>query len=360
MSIEQHVKAKQIELAASIKDRKKVYLDLRYWIWLRDADAGNPETQAIAELLKVVRTAVANGRIICPISDVVLMELMKQVYSDDRRIATARLIDELSMGVSLINSQTRVGTEVYSLFLSGQINTGRVHTMQELVWTKVCHVLGESFPTFPGMPPDILLNFQQKFIDRLWNSTLTEMVTTMGDQDRDREDFRALSDDTNRQRDLHQAEITSYRRAYDIELRGAIDASSDAVADAVAGIVEGKGGVRSEPGTAKLDETQQSWKDILFHAIKKPKGKSIARTLHIETSLHAALRVDKARRFKPNDFWDFHHASAAIGYCDAFFTEGPLRELCGQKSLGFDKISDCVVVSEPEMALKVATSIIGV
>jgi hypothetical protein len=45
------------------------------------------------------------------------------------------------------------------------------------------------------------------------------------------------------------------------------------------------------------------------------------RTLHIHAALHAAFRWDKARRFTSNNLYDFEHASAALAYCQLFFTE---------------------------------------
>ena len=82
------------------------------------------------------------------------------------------------------------------------------------------------------------------------------------------------------------------------------------------------------------------------------KGKATLRTLHIETSIYAALRWNKGQKFKANDFFDIQHAGAAVGYCDAFFTERSLANVLTRSDLGLDILYGCTVVSNPEAALK--------
>lgn len=95
-----------------------------------------------------------------------------------------------------------------------------------------------------------------------------------------------------------------------------------------------------------------------LRAFDKQDAADVVRTLHIETSLHAAMRVDKARRFKPNDFYD-RHAAAALAYCEAFFTEGPLCDLASRRQLSLLGINVCRVATDVEDALGVIQSLIA-
>ena len=97
---------------------------------------------------------------------------------------------------------------------------------------------------------------------------------------------------------------------------------------------------------------------MLLRAFDKQDAADVVRTLHIETSLHAAMRVDKARRFKPNDFYD-RHAAAALAYCEAFFTEGPLCDLASRRQLSLLGINVCRVATDVEDALGVTQSLIA-
>jgi hypothetical protein len=86
--------------------------------------------------------------------------------------------------------------------------------------------------------------------------------------------------------------------------------------------------------------------------MKTDHGKATLRTLHINTCLHAAMRWNKGQKFKANDFFDYQHAAAAVGYCDAFFTERTLCSVLTRGDFALDKLYACTVVSTPEAALR--------
>lgn len=75
-------------------------------------------------------------------------------------------------------------------------------------------------------------------------------------------------------------------------------------------------------------------------------------TLHIGASCHAAVRWDKKRNLTGNDLFDFHHAEAALGYCDVFLTEIPLKTLLEQNHLGLIGRFPCRLFSSAEKALE--------
>lgn len=51
--LDRYVRERQVELAHTIRDRKKVYLDLRFWIYARDAAADESVDPAIAILQRL-------------------------------------------------------------------------------------------------------------------------------------------------------------------------------------------------------------------------------------------------------------------------------------------------------------------
>jgi len=91
-------------------------------------------------------------------------------------------------------------------------------------------------------------------------------------------------------------------------------------------------------------------KNLLYHAFKTPKGKNTLRSLHIHASIHASMRWDKQRKFKPNDYYDFEHAVAALSYCDAFLTEGPLHDLITRPQISLEAVNECRVFSDVQAA----------
>src|SRR3546814_8903722 len=119
--------------------------------------------------------------------------------------------------------------------------------MQDLVWTKVCHLIGESYPMSSGMKNTMQLDLQKKFVDRIWETSLVEMVQMIGDAWNPTDGFGYLSAETNRERDKYAEEITSFARASEIEIAGAIDAAGSLAAYALCAIGEENGTLLPAP-----------------------------------------------------------------------------------------------------------------
>ena len=87
---------------------------------VRDAAFGLLTGAAERKLLHFLRRGVANGTLICPISASMFMELLKQPYTEGRRIATAKLIDELSLGASIAPPHVVTATEIRRFLLASR------------------------------------------------------------------------------------------------------------------------------------------------------------------------------------------------------------------------------------------------
>lgn len=135
VSLAKYVRTRQLDLYEAIRGRCKIYLDVNFWVALRDADLGRRSSQESIELLRILREGASTGLLLCPICESTFAELMKQ--SDDAtRVATAKLIDELSLGVALIDYFTRANTEIACL-LHSDLPEGSRYRCDQLVWTKV-------------------------------------------------------------------------------------------------------------------------------------------------------------------------------------------------------------------------------
>lgn len=190
MRIEQYSRARQIELGRSLASRRKIYLDARFWIIARDTAQGIRTEPAARKLLHYLRQGVAGGRLVCPISASMFRELMKQPFSPGRRIGTAKLIDEMSLGVSVVPPHVVMGTEILS-FVQQARGVTDLHPMQELIWTKVAYVLGDAYPSLTGLSLTEELTIQRAFFDHLWNCSLSDMVERIGDNIPTNDDFAA-------------------------------------------------------------------------------------------------------------------------------------------------------------------------
>lgn len=156
VSLDDYVRLKTIELGQILENKIAIYLDQRYWIILRDVILGRRTDSPSHELLNLIYKLVNDGKVFCPISESVFIELLKQQDLYTRK-ETAEIIDKLSLGVTLAPEKIRVGTELAHLFYS--FNTSNhLYPLKTLVWSKLSYVLGIVHPS------NISFDFEQELV----------------------------------------------------------------------------------------------------------------------------------------------------------------------------------------------------
>jgi len=348
--LEGYVRSRQIELALSLEHKKSIYLDIKFWIILRDVLGGLRNSPAEMELLLLLREGVARGRLFCPISDSTFAELLKNADTRNRMV-TARLIDELSLGISLIPYDMRAATEL-AHFLHSARAPNAVHPLNHLVWSKLSYVLGFLHPGGTPFEPASELAMQKMFVDHMWTLSMQDMIDLIGNRSvPNLERFDALARRLNELNVQHRSELQSFAQTYENEVHGILDAFNDVAIDIVAQMVWTEYGQGPPLNFEQRKEEGRVLHNLLFAAFGKETTKDALPTLHILASLHAAIRWNRQQQLKANDFLDFQHATAALGYCDAFFTERPLRSLVTSSHIALDRRYGCEVIANPQEAV---------
>lgn len=347
ITADEHVRRRVIELGEWVMARDRIYLDKCFWIYLRGARMRVPSQPGASELLDALAAGVAAGRLVCPISDALFLELMKQ--SDlTTRGATAELIDELSCGVTLCHEPTRVATEV-AHFLHA--NAGHsVHPLEHLVWTKVPYILGVQHPVATAFSEDEQLVIQKAFFDHLWEFSLSTMVGTIGSTWPHSSSFVDIANRLNRDSAVHAPSMKSFAQVYRDEINGVLELAAPIAADVLHDMARKALGPAAEPSIEEREEITRQCLGLLRAAIRKPAGRRALRTLQIGALLHAALRWNRKQKLVANDIFDFHHAEAAVGYCDVLLTDGPMHALLKQRNIAIERDFPCRVMSSFEEA----------
>lgn len=356
MSVERYAHSRKVELGRSLLKRRKVYLDARFWIILRDTASGARAGSNDRKLLHHLQRGVRSGQLVCPISTDMLMKLEKQPKTPGRRQATAEVIDELSMGVSAIDPRTLLGTEVHRLLLEARGGFD-LHPMQELIWTKAAYALGDVYPILSGIDNELQVHIPKDFYDHLWRRPVVEIAQTMSDDPQERRDMARLTAETNENNSRHRDDLRSFGDAYDTELRGIVEVAGEIAADVAAELANREAGGKLTPTVDERASSVNMCRNLLYHAMLKSEYRTKLRTIHIGASIHAGMRWDKDRKFKVNDWHDFGHAGIALGYCDAFLTEKSLHHLVTRPQLDLEKINGCRVASNIRDAVDIVRSL---
>ncbi|MFK1436711.1 hypothetical protein ACIU0H_24065 [Pseudomonas aeruginosa] len=343
VSLGEHVQRRQLELADELDARRAIYLDLKFWIILRDVLMGQRTRPEEMQLLQTLRKLVEEKRAFCPISETTFVELLKQQDLATRR-ATGELIDELGLGVSLISFEERMQLEIAS-FIYKHTGQKEYVSPDRLVWSKLSYVLGHTHPYQTGFEPAVELAIQKAFFDRMWHASLSEILQLLGNSIPPGMGFDALAQSLNAGNIRHADELRSFKQTYAIELAGGLSLVAPIAAEVVARMGEKATG-RSMPRHGdEWDAYIREWQGFLMAAFKRDQVKDALPTIHINTCLHAAVRWNKVQRYEANDFHDFHHAVAALAYCDVFLTERGLKAMVTASHVALDARYSCQVAA---------------
>ena len=264
------------------------------------------------------------------------------------RGATAELIDELSCGITLSPEPTRVATEV-AHFLHASAGQS-VHPLEHLVWTKVPYILGVQHPVATAFPEDERLVIQKAFFDHLWEVSLSTMVETIGDAWPPASPFVDIADRLNRDNAAHAPSMKSFAQVYRDEINGVLELAAPIAAEVLHDMAVKSLGLGIQPSADEREGITRQCLGLLRAAVRKPVGRRALRTLQVGALLHAALRWNRTQKLNANDIFDFHHAGAALGYCDVLLTDGPMHTLLTQRHLSIERDFPCRVMSSVEEA----------
>jgi hypothetical protein len=349
VSLGEHVRRRQRELGDSLQSRRVIYLDQKFWIILRGAATGERSAPDDIALLALLKKEVASGTAFCPISESTFAELLKQKDAATR-LATAQLIDELSLGISLVPFDERIELELED-FIHSKGEKRDLVPIRRLVWSKLSYVFGHVHPTDTGFDRATELALQKAFFDHMWTLSLSEIVRTLGGAMPPDIAFDRLAGRLNAGNAEHAHELKSFPKTYAIELKGVLKLIAPSGAGIVSDMAERAYGLSMPREGIEWFDLVQKWEIFLFGALEQDEGKNILRTLHINTCLYAAVRWNKAQQLEANDFHDFHHACAALGYCDVFLTERSLKAMVTANHIALDVFYGCRVASNVKEAL---------
>src|SRR5690606_19854957 len=82
-------------------------------------------------------------------------------------------------------------------------------------------------------------------------------------------------------------------------------------------------------------------------------------TAQVVAALHAGVRWAKTRRFRGSDFADFHHAAAALPYCDVFLTERYLCHAVSTRPAALAARFDTRVATDPSEAVEAVKTVLA-
>lgn len=368
VSLERHLKSPEVSVvdhyrllrervAETVRGRRRLYLDTRYWVFIRDAAldrAKKPEHKAI---LKVLQDRVSSGVAICPVSDVTVMEMTAQT-DDVTRAATMELWDELSLGVALQTEQERVHIEFEQFFRYPRLEDVP-RPLSDLVWTRPCFVFGEAFPSLDCLSEEAQVAFQKAALDDLWATSFSEMGKESAAALGMSEKFQRTAEGINAKMRQFQHEIPTFDTAFLAEISGALDGAGEMLIEAVLWQFVQQGNSLDDVTKEEVQNMLSGIRIGLTNAFRLRRNLMAKRlpTVYLHAMSHAAVRSDVKRKFNGNFLRDIHHGNAGVAYHDAVFTERPLTVLLTAGNVAADQTFACKIVSDEREVLSYLESL---
>jgi hypothetical protein len=155
ISLNEHLSQRHIEHSDKLRRRICVYLDLKYWIYIRDARSGSPQSPSHLRLLELLETLLRDDKVVCPVSSSTLFETAK-IHDRSKREAMAAVVDEFSQGIAVRPMKERIQLEFFERW-SKRDNAPRQHRVaRRSIWTQPSLALGLPVMAPPKeIPPKI-------------------------------------------------------------------------------------------------------------------------------------------------------------------------------------------------------------
>lgn len=328
----QYLLKKQIDFGNAIYDCKKIYLDINFWIRLRDQ-----ETDSDKALFNILERLVEENKCVLPISEILFWEMLKQ--NDVSLLKKmANVMTRLSKGFSIISDQERQQLEFINFIHSKTQEP--VFDLNVAAWTK----------TSINIIYNMMLKFEPKkadnrFIDFLENISFEKIITLAESGNFKPFRFKDDIEYQNKAKEKFKHENKSLKQMYLSELSGYLETfDSDFIRymDDIYFLETGMHLSSSE----KENVYFTNWSLCIYNLVRDNKITTELPSFTIFSELYAIVRWNKDRKYKDgNDTLDFMHATAALPYYDYFFTEKELRSNIAQQKL--DKRYNCMVLSNP-------------
>jgi hypothetical protein len=352
----QHLASLEEDVAREALGKPRVYLDLRYWIFLRDADLGKPQKPVHANLLEEMLRGVSEGRFVCPITEAVFFEVDRQ-GNTERRMQTVRMIDRLCRGVVIKNSRDRAVCEIHDFFEATIVRQELPTVPCRQVWVRPYGFLGT--PQVSGWGPAEDLAINKAFLSYAWTRSLEDLLTDTPVPDDGVDDaLRANAVRITESSASHASGMRSFEQVLVDEVAGLIGEHRGEIGHAfrpyAAAMLRAAGTDGHDPAAM-----EQHGLNLAYSAAAAPEPRRALPLIRILAGLHAFIRWQRQRAFTFNDIFDLRHAAAAIPYCDLFLTEKFVKTACTSSLLDFGTAYGTRIICDDDEALDAVSRLAG-
>jgi hypothetical protein len=139
-----------------------------------------------------------------------------------------------------------------------------------------------------------------------------------------------------------------FRKVYADEATGAADLFAPMARRIIADMYTKETGQPPPEASDGTRQTERTLRALMARSLIDDRSRHVLRSLHIQAACHAAVRWNRGQKLSANTLFDFHHAAAALAYCDAFLCDRPMAAFLTAGLIILDQVMGCFVTSTAE------------
>jgi len=309
------LREKRVRISEQHKSLPKVYLDSNFWSYFSDIERGVAvENSKAVEIYDYLRGTVSHGKAICPVSDLVMMELLQKSDATDLD-ATLRVMDHLSGGVAFLESDQREELEC-AAWAANFFRKDFFFDPASTIFTIPFFIFGERIPKNLSIE---LYEALIAYADQVSFHDFSKSIPKGVDFSENQEKIYARISELNTD---NTPSSMSFGSILNDEMIGVIDLLFDTVYKYAIDEFEKVNNMRAPEGFDESEDSKDAIVKAIYYSIKTnhPASSSLGSVL-IRAHLHAQIRSYRAMPLSNNEMFDIEHAALAMVYCDAFLSD---------------------------------------
>jgi hypothetical protein len=344
----QYLHARELALGKQTTKKIRVYLDTKFWVLMREHRLGRQQNPEIVKLHDALVEYVGRGEVICPVSAYSVGEVQLQT-DEQTRHSTAQLMDELSTSVVMHKEETRIPLEVREFLENSLVLDGTTCDLAERIWTRPLWMIYPFDPGGDDSPPKQRLAAKKASIDAAWECTILDLVSQADGALPLRVYSEMLAPFLNEEKPTPVEKIRTFKQVFLGQLINPLEVYAEFIEGVFSQLFEDAAGTILT--LSDREHQRMTVGHTIFQAFEQDRVGRYLPFFRILPSILSMYVIDRERRYKVTDFYDFYHA-AVLPYTHIYVTEKSMAHLLTSKPLSFDRLYDTRIVSRPSEALE--------
>ncbi len=298
---------------------KKIYLDIKYWIYLRDVYLNNTNEPAKIELYKCIDSLANSNKIICPISIAHLAELEK-IKDIEKRNPIIYLMNKYSKSVCFYFFFDRITEEIISFFFANNFCESKKDWKVYAI-DKIGRLYGTPSPHIINLNVEDNFRYQKYFYDLLSYIDVSDFLWMEPDKSDFDYKMEVIKLACKHNEEKKKVKYLKFKDSLINEIAGFINKADKLIIDAYHYVAN---------SNEKLSSEQiQLLKNLIINSFDYMEADTavLMPAIYTQSCLNAYFMKRIEEDYSGNDINDFLHATIDASYCDYMFTEKKLSNI---------------------------------